>query len=270
MIPKKIHYCWFGRGEKSALVKHCIGTWKRIHPDFEIIEWNEDNFDVESNIFTKEAYKNKKWAFVSDYARAKALYEHGGFYLDTDMELRLPLNEFLEHDAVCGFEMSGIPYSAFWGVSPQHKLAEDIMTYYESLDRFEEVPNTSLFSRLLVEKYGVDASKDEYQELKYGVKVFPSHYFSLDLPKNYVTHHFSGSWHGAWSSEHNTYKNLVNTYGLMNLFSKIPNGKKEVKNVVFNHKLISIDRILDQIPLSYIWSYLKAKALEKIGLKKRS
>ena len=130
MIPKKIHYCWFGRGEKSPLVKHCIESWQKIQPDFEIIEWTEDNFDVNQCKFSQKAYENKKWAYVSDFARAKVLFEHGGFYLDTDMELKLPLNEFLENQAICGFEMKGIPYSAFWGVEKNHELAKDILQYY--------------------------------------------------------------------------------------------------------------------------------------------
>ncbi|WKS95148.1 glycosyltransferase family 32 protein [Riemerella columbina] len=265
MIPKKIHYCWFGKGEKSEFIQYCIDTWRRVQPDFEIIEWNENNFNVEAIPFTREAYAQRKWAFVSDYARAKALYEHGGFYMDTDMELRLPLTEFLPHEAICGFEMAGVPYSAFWGVAPQHSLAKDIMEYYEVLEGFQEVTNTAIFSKLLVEKYGAEAYKDEYQELKNGIKLYPSHYFSLDLPKNFVVHHFSGSWHGAWSHEENNFKNLVNTYGLMHLFSKIPQGKKEVKNVIYNHQLMKIDAVLDQIPLSYIAKYLKTKLLEKLN-----
>ncbi|ADQ82597.1 glycosyltransferase family 32 protein [Riemerella anatipestifer] len=266
MIPKKIHYCWFGRGEKSDFIKFCIDSWKKIQPDFEIIEWNEDNFDVYGIPFTKEAYMQKKWAFVSDYARAKALYEHGGFYLDTDMELRLPLNDFLQHRAVCGFEMKGIPYSAFWAVEKGHELAKDIKEYYENKDKFEVVTNTSVFSKLLIDKYGANADNDSYQTLKHGVMLYPSNYFSLDFPKNYVVHHFSGSWHGAWSQEKNEFKNLVNVYGIMKLFLDIPNAKKEVKNVVYNHELMDIDKFLNQIPLSYILRYIKKQILKKIGL----
>ena len=267
MIPKKIHYFWFGRGEKSPLVKHCIESWKKIQPDFEIIEWTEDNFDVNQCEFSQKAYENKKWAYVSDFARAKILFEHGGFYLDTDMELKLPLNEFLENQAICGFEIKGLPYSAFWGVEKNHELAKDILQYYLDKNTFEEIPNTHIFSDLLVKKYGADAEKDVFQELKFGVKLFPSTYFSLDLPKNYIAHHFSGSWHGAWSEEKNTYKNLVNTYGLMKLFSEIPDGKANVKNVVYNHQKMEIDQILNQIPLSYLVKYIKNQIFKKLKIK---
>ena len=97
MIPKKIHYCWFGKGPKSKLFEKCLASWKKYFPDFEIIEWNEENFDVSSNKYVKEAYENKKWAFVSDYARLKIIYEEGGIYFDTDVEVlkRIP-DEILE------------------------------------------------------------------------------------------------------------------------------------------------------------------------------
>lgn len=81
MIPKKIHYCWFGRNKKPELVIKCIQSWKKYCPDYEIIEWNEDNFDVECISYVKEAYRSKKWAFVSDYARLYAVYKVGGYTL---------------------------------------------------------------------------------------------------------------------------------------------------------------------------------------------
>lgn len=266
MIPKKIHYFWFGKGNKSELTQYCIETWKKVQPDFEIIEWTEENFDVDCNEFVRQAYQQKKWAFVSDFARAKVLYEEGGFYLDTDMELKLPLNSFLDEKAVCGFEIKGIPFSAFWAVEKGHELAKDITEYYERQTVFTETPNTEIFSKLLVEKYGAKADEDEFQELKFGVKLFPSYYFSLDLPKNYITHHFSGSWHGAWTEEENTYKNLVNTYGILKMLQEIPDGKRKVKDVVYNHRKIDIDAVLEQIPLSYIADFMKKKLIQKIKL----
>ena len=267
MIPKKIHYFWFGRGKKSELTEFCINSWKKYQPDFEIIEWNEDNFDVLANVYCKEAYEQKKWAFVSDYARAKILYEHGGFYLDTDMEIRQSLSEFAVHRALCGFEIKGTPFSAFWAVEKGHALAKDIKEYYEKQTEFKEIPNTFIFSKLLVDKYGAVADNDAYQELKDGIMLYPSSHFSLDLPKNFVVHHFSGSWHGAWSSEHNTFKNYVNTYGIVKSFVEIPNGKKELKNLIFNHKQYSADEVLDQIPFAYILSYVKKSLLKKLKLK---
>lgn len=263
MIPKKIHYCWFGHNPKPKLVEHCIESWKKHLPDYEIIEWNEDNFDVNQNEFVKTAYTNQKWAFVSDYARAKALYENGGFYLDTDMEVRNSLNDFLHHRAVCGFEIKGIPYSAFWGIEKGHVLGKLIIEHYEN-NPYNEEPNTAIFSRLLVEKFGANAEKDEFQELKDGIALYPSHYFSLDIPKNYVVHHFSGSWHEGWTEERNIYKEMVNMYGFLHHFKNEKNTKQRIKTVVYDKELINIDEVLNQIPLKYIFKFI-IKKISKIN-----
>ena len=94
-IPKIIHYCWFGNREKSELIQKCMDSWKKYAPDFEIMEWNESNCDIHTNRYVEEAYEKKQYAFVSDYFRLKALYDHGGVYMDTDMELHQPLESFL-------------------------------------------------------------------------------------------------------------------------------------------------------------------------------
>ena len=98
-IPKRIYYCWFGNGEKSNLIKSCIATWKKYCHDYEIIEINEKNFDVNFCQYSKDAYNEKKWAFVSDIARIKVIYENGGIYLDTDVELHKNIDELLKYDA---------------------------------------------------------------------------------------------------------------------------------------------------------------------------
>lgn len=262
MIPKIIHYCWFGKNPKPKIVEDCLLSWKKYLPDYEIIEWNETNFDITQNDFVKTAYQNKKWAFVSDFARAKALYENGGFYLDTDMEVKNTLNDFLYHRAVCGFEIKGIPYSAFWGVEKGHVLAKKIMEYYLTSE-YKEEPNTAIFSRMLVTDFGADAHKDEYQELKEGIALYPSTFFSLDLPINYVTHHFSGSWHDSWTEERNTYKEMVNMYGVLNQLLEENYSKEKIKNVVYNHKIIEIDKVLDAFPTRYIFNYLINKILKR-------
>ena len=98
-IPKIIHYCWFGKNPKPPVIVKCIASWKKMYPDWKIIEWNEDNFDVNLCPYTKKAYSNKKWAYVSDVARLKAVYDHGGVYMDTDVELLKPLEPLLSYDA---------------------------------------------------------------------------------------------------------------------------------------------------------------------------
>lgn len=107
MITKKIHYCWFGGNERSDLAKKCIESWKKYCPDYEIIEWNESNFDLECCDFVKEAYQAKKWAFVSDYARLKIIYDNGGIYLDTDVELIKSLDPLLKEKCYFGEETIG-------------------------------------------------------------------------------------------------------------------------------------------------------------------
>lgn len=104
MIPKKIHYCWFGRGKKPKLAQKCIASWKKYCPDYEIIEWNEDNFNVNMNGYTRMCYEQKKYAFLSDFARLKVVAEHGGVYFDTDVELLHSPDFLLNNDAFFGFE----------------------------------------------------------------------------------------------------------------------------------------------------------------------
>lgn len=104
MIPKKIHYCWFGRGEKPKLAKRCIASWKKYCPDYEIIEWNEDNFDVNMNGYTKMCYEQKKYAFLTDYLRLLIIEKHGGIYFDTDVEAIRNFDSLLQYDSFFGFE----------------------------------------------------------------------------------------------------------------------------------------------------------------------
>ena len=109
MIPKTIHYCWFGKSSKSKLAEKCIASWKKYCPDWEIIEWNEDNFDVNIIPYTAEAYKLKKYAFVSDYARFWILYKYGGLYFDTDVEVIKPMDDIIARGPFMGCENSAQP-----------------------------------------------------------------------------------------------------------------------------------------------------------------
>lgn len=108
-IPKKIHYCWFGRGKKSELMEKCIASWSVYCPDWEIIEWNEDNFDVNFCPYAEKAYKAKKYAYLTDVARLKIIYEQGGIYFDTDVELLRPIDALLNHEAWFGYMRSTNP-----------------------------------------------------------------------------------------------------------------------------------------------------------------
>ena len=134
MIPKVIHYCWFGRAEKPRLAEKCIASWKKFCPDFEIIEWNEDNFDIKSYPYAKYCYENKKWAFLSDFVRLVVVYEHGGIYFDTDVEVIKPIQELLIYEAFYGFENeNSINTGLGFGAIPKHKTVSAMIQKYNEL-----------------------------------------------------------------------------------------------------------------------------------------
>ena len=135
MLPQIIHYCWFGKGEKPKLAKACIKSWKKHCPNYSIIEWNEDNFDISScPLYVRQAYETKKWAFVTDYVRLKVVYDHGGIYLDTDVQLKKSLDPLLMYDAFLGFEdgiqiNTGLGFGAIQG----HDVLLEMMNDYKDM-----------------------------------------------------------------------------------------------------------------------------------------
>lgn len=132
IIPKIIHYCWFGGNEKPAVVKKCIESWKKVCPNWEIREWNEENFDVNVVPYMKEAYDVKKWAFVSDIARLLVIYQYGGVYLDTDVELLESIDVWTEKDAFFIFESNrNIASGLGFGAEKGHKAIKAMLNYYE-------------------------------------------------------------------------------------------------------------------------------------------
>ena len=129
MIPKKIHYCWIGGNPLPELAIKCIESWKKYCPDYEIIEWNEKNYDFRKNQFMREAYDEKKWGFVPDYARLDIIYEHGGIYLDTDVEIIKPLDSLLKEQGFAGMEQPGIVALGLgFGAEPKLPLIKELMT----------------------------------------------------------------------------------------------------------------------------------------------
>ena len=141
MISKVIHYCWFGGAEKPPIVNKCIESWHTHLPDYEFFEWNESNFDVNACVWTKEAYDAKKWAFVSDYARLFVVYNHGGIYLDTDVEIKNEhsLDNFLDDDCFLFFENEYVVASGLgFGAVKEHKLIGSMLGVYEKQDKFND------------------------------------------------------------------------------------------------------------------------------------
>lgn len=208
-IPKIIHYCWFGRSEKDDLTKKYINTWKKILPDYEFKEWNESNFNININKYVFEAYNNKKWAFVSDYVRIWALYNQGGIYLDTDVEVIKNFEDLLESDLFFGLEQKGRVSTAVIGAKRKNNFLKDILNYYDTI-RFEvngvlnQTPNTIIISEMLYNK-GLDKEQQENCIIDNSIYIYSQEYFSPKDPltnvinrsnNTYAIHYFSASWQG--------------------------------------------------------------------------
>ena len=147
MIPKIIHYCWFGGNPIPEKDKKCIESWKKFCPDYEIIEWNENNFDINCCQYVKEAYEAKKWAFVSDFARLWIIYNYGGIYFDTDVELLKNIDIFLNYDGFFGFENNiHIATGLGFGAIPKNFLVKAMLDDYDKVhfrlenDTFDTTP----------------------------------------------------------------------------------------------------------------------------------
>lgn len=198
-IPKIIHYVWVGGQEKPKNIRLCMETWKKHLGDYQIIEWNEQNFDINSNKFVKQAYEAKKWAYVSDYIRAYAIYYYGGIYLDTDVLVLNDLTQFLEDKAFVGFENPEYPFTAVFGAEKGHPFIYDILSYYDDIDfRFDannqmaEV-NTKLVSDILIQKYHCKVNNQE-QMLETGIHVYPDDILCNPSERSSTVHIFTGTW----------------------------------------------------------------------------
>ncbi|WP_125722359.1 glycosyltransferase family 32 protein [Flavobacterium ustbae] len=162
VIPKIIHYCWYGKKRKPKLVRDCIKSWKKHLPDYEIIEWNEKNSDL-SHPFVKEAYRLEKWAFIADYIRLKVLYDNGGIYLDTDMMLLSSLNDFLNNECFFGAEDKVIIGTAIIGALRNNEFIKEFLHCYdfinidEGVDWHENV-NTIMVTKLFKSRFGFSDS----------------------------------------------------------------------------------------------------------------
>lgn len=206
-IPKIIHYCWFGQNEKPEIVKACLKTWDTHLDDYELIEWNESNFDLSINTFVKEAYEQKKYAFVSDYVRVYALFHYGGIYLDTDVEVYKPFDDLLHHDSFWGFEQEHFIATSTIGAVKHHPLIKQFLDGYENKSfvnddgTFEALTNVAIVTDMLV-KHGL-IKNGKHQELAGIGTFYPQTYFSpydyincrtLITDHTYTLHHFYKSW----------------------------------------------------------------------------
>ena len=213
MIPKVIHYCWFGKNPLPPLAVKCIESWKKYCPDYEIKEWNEDNFDVNLIPYTREAYQAKKYAFVSDYARFWILYHYGGLYFDTDVEVIKPLDEIIAKGPFMGCESNaddedGIAVNPGLGVAvnPGLDLYKDLLELYSELhfvnpDGSLNLKTVVAYTTEMLYKYNLkDISGIQFCA---GVWIYPKEYFCpIDYRTNecrktantYTVHHYAASW----------------------------------------------------------------------------
>lgn len=200
MIPKIIHYCWFGRNPKPQKVIEYINTWKEHCPDYKIIEWNEDNFNVNERSYTKEAYKMKKYAFVSDVCRLYALTEMGGIYLDTDVEVKKSFDSLLSYTSFLGKEMPFKLSTAVIGASRDAMWVKDFLKTYEGkhfiwkFGKLNTLENTALLTNFCNQNY--PRYNDEM--MIFDIDFFSAKYYSNGeycvTPNTFAVHHFTGSW----------------------------------------------------------------------------
>lgn len=205
MIPKTIHYCWFGRNPKPKQFKKCLKSWHKYCGDYKVIEWNEDNFDIYSNLYVKQAYESKKWAFVTDYVRLYVLYHYGGIYMDTDVEVIKPLDCFLKDKAFSGFEdQHNIP-TGIMGSEKGHPAIKKLLDYYDDrsflINGKPDLTTNVVTITNIMKKYGL-IQNNQYQVV-FDMALYPNDYFCpqdfatgfLTVTENtYTIHHFAGSW----------------------------------------------------------------------------
>ena len=224
MIPKIIHYCWFGNSKKPKSVIKNIKTWTKYCPDYKIIEWNENNFDISINNYVEEAYAAKKWAFVTDYVRLYALYNYGGIYMDTDVEVVSNFDFVLENDAFSGYESGNYPLTATMGSIKNNKIIKEFLDYYNNKHfikedgTFDQTTNVIIFTNIL-KKHGIKC--DGSMQTIDGFKVYPFEYFcakdyntgKVTLTENtYTIHNFGASWMSKNTRGENKLRHFLNRF----------------------------------------------------------
>jgi len=247
MIPKVIHYCWFGGKPEPEEVKKCIESWKKFMPDYKIIRWDENNYDINRCQYMKDAYKEKKWAFVSDYARLDIIYQEGGIYLDTDVEVLKPFDNLLEEKMFCGFESRdpinfkknvSIEYSVNlglgYGAEKGHPLLKEMIDLYKNLKFYNKDGSLNLiacphYQTMVLAKHGLIAN-NKTQRL-HNVIVYSPEYFCpqsnitekmmYSLDKSYSIHHFAVTWATEKDLRAKKWKNYLCQYMPYWIASKI-------------------------------------------------
>ena len=200
MIPKVIHYIWFGNNPHTPIQNRCIESWSHYAPDYKIIRWDETNCDVNETVYTSQAYAEKKWAFVSDYFRFKILFLFGGFYIDTDVELHQSIEFLCDHKAFFAFEKQDFVNAGFMGSTPGHPIIKCILSSYKDDVFIFRNGNYNLLTIPLrttkaLRRIGL-ALNGSKQHLKSEVMIFPVNYLTLNMEDGHsvAEHHYEASW----------------------------------------------------------------------------
>lgn len=242
MIPKKIHYCWFGRGPLPDLAIECIASWKKYLPEYELVLWNEDNFDLDQYPYARQAYDTRKFAYVTDVCRLHALYTAGGIYMDTDVEVLKPFDDyFFEHQSFSGFESNDRLPTGLMASVQGGDWVRDLLGDYEGKNfcksdgQLDLIPNTETISNFMQNKKGI-LLNNTFQEIPDYCTMYPSDYF---CPKNWATgeleitdntyciHHFAGSWLPNDSWRYKMLKFFVGKRGaekILDYYKNLKNG----------------------------------------------
>lgn len=196
MIPKIIHYVWLGNNPKSKLVQDCMESWEQILPDYQIMCWDENNFDIDSVPFVRQAYDKGLWAYASDYIRLHAVCTHGGIYLDTDVKVLQSLDPFLEHRAFLGWESPKFLGSFLIGAEAKHPWIEELLEYYNGRD-LVVIPNVEMYTEK-AKNHGMEHDETLHQVLPNDVHIYPQKNFcsrNYRWPKqdDYTLHYFDGN-----------------------------------------------------------------------------
>lgn len=227
-IPKVIHYCWFGGNPMPELAQKCITSWRKYFPDYEIKEWNESNFDLNCCDYVREAYEEKKWAFVSDYARFWILYHEGGIYFDTDVEVIKPIDDILEQGAFLGCEKDeGVAPGLGMAANPGLGVYKEILEAYNKR-HFQrkngalDMTTVVIFVSKILMAHGWNPKAGKQKIC--GVTVYPNDYFcpmdyktgEIQLTENTRTiHHYAASWYGQTDKKIDEInKNCIKRFGV--------------------------------------------------------
>lgn len=196
MIPKNVHYCWFGGKPLSGITRKCVDSFSILGG--QIYEWSEENCSFDENKYVVEAKKNHGWAYLSDYYRLKALYEYGGIYLDTDVEIKQPLNkDFYDADLVLGYMYDCYVSTAFIMAKPHHPFVKQLLDAYETMEYNGNYANNALMTFSLLERYPGFKLNGKFSEFDNNCYIYPKEYFEVPILKGaggYSVHHFTGFW----------------------------------------------------------------------------